>query len=57
MAKATAGVVTAVEVNGPIANGKSNGNPYNLKNLFHPQAPATWAFLWFIVACLLLFFI
>lgn len=47
-----AGVVSAAEVNGPMA---TPGSGMSLGDLFHPKAPATWALIWFIVALLLLF--
>lgn len=49
--QARAGVITDVEVNGPMPTGQS----MSLGDLFHPKAPATWAFLWFLLAILFLF--
>ena len=48
---ARAGVVTDVEVNGPMATGE----PLSLGQLFHPKSPATWALIWFLVAVAFLF--
>lgn len=50
--EAHVGVVTAAEVNGPMA---TPGGGLSLKDFFHPQAPATWAAIWFVAALLLLF--
>lgn len=44
---ARAGVVLSTEVNGPI--GMPSGK------LADPKSPAFWAFVWFVVAVLLLF--
>ena len=44
-----AGVVTAAEVNGPMAT-PSSGSDYA-----DPSAPSLWATVWFVVAILVLF--
>jgi hypothetical protein len=48
--EAKAGVVTAAEVNGPIASpsGKVAG-------MWDASSPATWSVVWFLVAILILF--
>lgn len=46
--QAHAGVVTAVEVNGPMATGEGT-------NFADWSSPATWALIWFLLALLLLF--
>lgn len=50
MAKASAnvGLVTAVEVNGPMANPPAG-------KLFSKDSASTWAFAWFIVCVVMLF--
>ena len=52
MADVHAGVITSAEVN---AGMSTPGGSMSLKDLFHPQAPATWAVMWFVVALLFLF--
>jgi hypothetical protein len=49
--QARAGLITDVEVNGPMPTGA----PMSLGELLHPKAPATWALIWFLVAVLFLF--
>lgn len=49
MASVRAGVVSGVEVNGPINNGTQTGP------LWDPQSSGTWAGIWFVVAIILLF--
>lgn len=49
MASVNAGVVTAVEVNGPIAN--------PAVSLWDPSSGGTWAAIWFVVAIIILFFV
>jgi len=50
MASVKAGVVSAVEVNGPI-----NSTPQT--NLWDPKSGGTWAAIWFVVAVIILFVI
>lgn len=50
MASVRAGVVSAVEVNGPIANPQQGP-------LFNPQQGSTWSAIWFVVAIITLFFV
>ena len=51
MAVARAGVVTAVEVNGPLNSSGSAGPMFDFGN------GSTWALLWFIFAVIILFVI
>lgn len=46
--QARAGVVTAVEVNGPMATGEGT-------NFADLSSPASWAVIWFLVAIIFLF--
>lgn len=50
MASVRAGVVSAVEVNGPIANPSSG-------SLFDKNSAGTWAMVWFIVSIIMLFIV
>lgn len=47
-----AGVVSAVEVQGPLANNGSGST-----SLVDPHSPSTWAVVLFVAAIVLLFFI
>jgi len=52
MSSLRAGVVSAVEVQGPLANNGSGSNA-----LLDPAAASTWAVILFLAATVILFFI
>lgn len=51
MASVRAGVMTDIDVNGPIGGGSPTGP------LWDPKSGATWALIWFLAAIIILFFV